>query len=369
MRLRRIQWIRSLGICPACGREMEGQRTVEGYKKALTFQHTVINRKERNWCCLVAGGDGLALSTHAHTHSVLIFCCPVRPLPLSSPVMNQGSSHLCLPHLFTNTTTLQMIQNSKNLWRIPEDHWGSENQVQKAVSLKNGRNLIHAGKLSAQTLQDHFTRGSRLSRGCCWLLAKLPMFLSPWKHFPGVKSLPEAAKGFGLLWVTVENITGENIGVLRRFLEIILPHFQLRFPNNFFLLRGNHETQSVNRHYGFFDECVRRYSPKVYDAFNDTFNCMPLCALVGERILCMHGGMSPDMKDLSSLANLKRFAAFLRIQIIPFFQADSVWQYPGRPGDGFDLGRPSRRPCRLGEERPRSQLRLWKGRAHRIFEQ
>ena len=29
---------------------------------------------------------------------------------------------------------------------------------------------------------------------------------------------------------------------------------------------------------------------KIYDAFNNLFSYLPLTALVGKRILCMHGG-------------------------------------------------------------------------------
>lgn len=33
---------------------------------------------------------------------------------------------------------------------------------------------------------------------------------------------------------------------------------------------------------------------------------MPIVALIDEKILCMHGGLSPDLKDLNELANIKR---------------------------------------------------------------
>lgn len=69
--------------------------------------------------------------------------------------------------------------------------------------------------------------------------------------------------------------------------------YKLRFPNSFHVLRGNHEASSINRIYGFFDECKRRFSVKLWKLFIDTFTCMPVAAFVNERILCMHGGLSP----------------------------------------------------------------------------
>jgi serine/threonine-protein phosphatase PP1 catalytic subunit len=45
--------------------------------------------------------------------------------------------------------------------------------------------------------------------------------------------------------------------------------------------------------YGFFDECKRRYSLQMWKDFISVFNLMPVAAIIDERILCMHGGLSP----------------------------------------------------------------------------
>lgn len=81
----------------------------------------------------------------------------------------------------------------------------------------------------------------------------------------------------------------------------LLLAFKMKFPDNFFMLRGNHECQSINRMYGFYDECKRRYNLKTYREFEIVFNALPIAAVIDDRILCMHGGLSPDLQDLEAI--------------------------------------------------------------------
>ncbi len=83
--------------------------------------------------------------------------------------------------------------------------------------------------------------------------------------------------------------------------------YKIKYPENFFLLRGNHESAGINRIYGFYDECKRRYSIKLWKIFSDCFNCFPVSAVVDEKILCMHGGLSPELNEgLFQIADLPR---------------------------------------------------------------
>ncbi|KAK5933063.1 hypothetical protein CgunFtcFv8_004719 [Champsocephalus gunnari] len=75
---------------------------------------------------------------------------------------------------------------------------------------------------------------------------------------------------------------------------------------NFFLLRGNHECASINRIYGFYDECKRRYNIKLWKTFTDCFNCLPISAIVDEKIFCCHGGLSPDLQSMEQIRRIMR---------------------------------------------------------------
>ena len=86
----------------------------------------------------------------------------------------------------------------------------------------------------------------------------------------------------------------------------LLLAFKVKYPDNIFLLRGNHECAPINKMYGFFDECKRRYDVKLFKLFADVFNCLPVAAIVGKRIFCCHGGLSPDLQNIDQIRHIVR---------------------------------------------------------------
>jgi len=81
---------------------------------------------------------------------------------------------------------------------------------------------------------------------------------------------------------------------------------KIKYPSKTFLLRGNHECSTINRIYGFYEECRRKINVKVWRIFNEVFDCLPVAAIISNKIFCVHGGLSPDLVDLEQINDLAR---------------------------------------------------------------
>jgi serine/threonine-protein phosphatase PP1 catalytic subunit len=56
----------------------------------------------------------------------------------------------------------------------------------------------------------------------------------------------------------------------------------------------------------FIELGKRRYNIKLWKTFTDCFNCLPVSAIVDEKILCMHGGLSPELLNLDQIKRIMR---------------------------------------------------------------
>ena len=135
---------------------------------------------------------------------------------------------------------------------------------------------------------------------------------------------------------------GDYVDRGQRSIEVVclLFCFKILYHNDVFLLRGNHETADVSRVYGFHDECKRRGSIKLWKHFVDVFNVMPVAATVGLAppevpvILCMHGGLSPFLKDYRDINKIKRPTEVSDEGIL----CDLLWSDPETEGPTFLQG-------------------------------
>jgi len=101
---------------------------------------------------------------------------------------------------------------------------------------------------------------------------------------------------------------GDYVDRGKQSLEVIilLLVYKMKYAENFFMLRGNHECAAITRIYGFYDECKRRYNIKIWKMFCDLFNKLPFCATIDDKIFCVHGGLSPEVVKIEELKKILR---------------------------------------------------------------
>ncbi|KAF7134459.1 hypothetical protein RHSIM_Rhsim08G0125600 [Rhododendron simsii] len=101
----------------------------------------------------------------------------------------------------------------------------------------------------------------------------------------------------------------------------ILLLLKARYPANITLLRGNHESRqltqgdvfwndeksSTKRVYGFYDECQRKYgNANAWRYCTDVFDYLTLSAIIDGTVLCVHGGLSPDIRSIDQIRIIER---------------------------------------------------------------
>lgn len=171
-------------------------------------------------------------------------------------------------------------------------------------------------------------------------------------------------------------------------LECITLLFALKItePDKYFLLRGNHEFDSICSQYGFLDEIINYHNPKkvkesnsfqfneklsnsdsfnflyeqgrtsnsfpnsplddvddeysmlhkekdcyhysqdLYDAFLKAFSYLPIAAIVNKTNLCIHGGLGPDLENINQIRNniVRPISEFEESRLF----SDLVWSDP-----------------------------------------
>lgn len=98
-----------------------------------------------------------------------------------------------------------------------------------------------------------------------------------------------------------------------------------RFLVLLFLFPKTTQSRQITQVYGFYDECLRKYgNASVWRHCVQCFDCFGLAALIDEQVLCVHGGLSPDVRTLDQVR------AIDRNQEIPHEGAfcDLVWSDP-----------------------------------------
>ena len=109
-------------------------------------------------------------------------------------------------------------------------------------------------------------------------------------------------------------------------IEVILLLYCLKinFPTTIFMIRGNHECRGMTTIISFRKECLKKYDLEVYEAFMDSFDCLPMACLLNNNFLALHGGLSPDMVTIKDISLMNRFMEPNRSGL----QCDMLWSDP-----------------------------------------
>ncbi|KAK8891933.1 hypothetical protein M9Y10_029155 [Tritrichomonas musculus] len=88
---------------------------------------------------------------------------------------------------------------------------------------------------------------------------------------------------------------------------VYLLALKVKYPDDFYLIRGNHETTDTTITFGFYNEIMKTYGDfSIWKSFMEVFKFLPIGAIIDSQVFCVHGGLSSIFTKLSQLENVNR---------------------------------------------------------------
>lgn len=124
---------------------------------------------------------------------------------------------------------------------------------------------------------------------------------------------------------------------------LFLGYLKIKYNKQVFLLRGNHESRQINQIYGLFNDCLTLYGHTgIWFNLNDTFDLLPISAVIDNKIFCVHGGLSPSINYIGQISTLYRKKEIENgaIADLTWSDPDEVNKFiPNRRGNGYIFGK------------------------------
>ena len=125
---------------------------------------------------------------------------------------------------------------------------------------------------------------------------------------------------------------------------ILIFLMKVLWPENTYIIRGNHEFSEMWKTHGFIDELELLYNESsVVDLFANAMVNLPMAAVINDKYLCVHGGIGPSTPNINELAKLSRpwynFNSEPIRSILWSDPKDNVKTFePSKRGSGFFFG-------------------------------
>lgn len=87
----------------------------------------------------------------------------------------------------------------------------------------------------------------------------------------------------------------------------------------------------MTENFNFLIEIEEKYDNEVYELMMETFDALPLAALVDNKILAVHGGISPELQSMQAINRIERFKEIPRIGLF----TDLMWSDPVENETGY----------------------------------
>lgn len=215
--------------------------------------------------------------------------------PLEIEVTGKGQDRNLSVNI-TQEYLKQMIQRFKNGKKLPKKHAFAIVAAANEV-FKNEHSLVEFG----------FDRNNSQEEALPDTVKTITICGDTHGQFYDVLNIFESFGNVGPNHVYLFNGDFVDRGSWSCEVAFLLFTLKLLYPKFFYLNRGNHETNSMNKVYGFEDECKYKYGERLFTCFSEAFNSLPYATLIGQEYLVMHGGLfSDDKKTLQDIRNIKR---------------------------------------------------------------